>query len=85
MSRSLEISTWFDSGVAQGATHMLVVDDLHDHEPYPVYIKMNEQFWSRYDCLHGKNNQKVIEVFDLRDEKRSQFDTTEPTMRTPPK
>ena len=85
MSRSPEISTWFDSGVAQNATHLLVVDDLEDHEMYPIYIKANEQFWSRYDCLHGKNKQSVYEVFDLRDDKTFQFDSLSPIMRTPPR
>lgn len=33
-----DISGWFDRGVAEGATHMIVVCDGFDLDDYPVYV-----------------------------------------------
>lgn len=33
-----DLSGWFDEGVKQGATHMVVVCDTFSHEDFPVYV-----------------------------------------------
>ena len=38
MTTKHEIAQWFDRGVSEGATHMIVVCDTFDHEDYPVYV-----------------------------------------------
>lgn len=60
-----EIRQWFESGVEQGATHMIVVCDTYDWEDYPIYVMPGQNAQSAYDELHGKNMQKVMEVYKL--------------------
>lgn len=33
---------WFDEGVRQGATHMIVVCDTYDGDNFPVYVTSDE-------------------------------------------
>jgi hypothetical protein len=37
-----DIRRWFEAGVTQGATHMIVVCDTFDYEDFPVYVMPNE-------------------------------------------
>jgi hypothetical protein len=37
-----DIKRWFERGVEQKATHMIVVCDTFDHEDYPVYVKQGD-------------------------------------------
>lgn len=68
-----EISTWFDEGVEQGATHMIVVCDTFDHEDYPVYVKLGEDVRETYKKYDGQNMQRVMEVYSLKKSKESQL------------
>jgi hypothetical protein len=68
-----EISSWFDRGVKQGATHMIVVCDTFDHEDYPCYAESPEDAQKVYDEHNGPNMQRVMEVYDLRMDKASQL------------
>lgn len=61
-----EISTWFDAGVALGATHMIVACDTFDHEDYPVYVKFGEDVHEKYKEYNGQDMQRVMEVYSLR-------------------
>jgi hypothetical protein len=36
------ISGWFDTGVARGASHMLIVCDTFDQNDYPFYVQPGE-------------------------------------------
>ena len=76
-----EISEWFDEGVRQGATHMVVVCDTFAYEDYPVYVKPTENVYDVYDKNGGDkgendNMQRVMEVYDLRADKAEQVNAT---------
>lgn len=59
------LKEWFDRGVEEGASHMIVVCDTFDHEDYPVYVGQGEDFWKKYDQYDGKDMQRIMEVYDL--------------------
>lgn len=68
-----DIDSWFDRGVSENATHMIIVCDTFSWDDYPVYIYAGEDFYSQYDRFtNGKNMQKVMEVYDLSMSKESQ-------------
>jgi hypothetical protein len=64
MTTRQEISEWFDAGVAQNATHMIVICDTFDMSDYPVYVYPGED-------VHEKvrdnvvNMQMLVEVYAL--------------------
>lgn len=72
-----DLSAWFDEGVEQGASHMIVVCDTFDHEDYPVFIMPGADARSYAAEQFGwpdiKNMQRVMEVYDLRKNKDSQL------------
>lgn len=68
-----EISGWFDRGVAQGASHLIVVCDTYDHEDYPVFADSDEDALRQYAAHNGQNMQRVMEVYDLRQDKLEQL------------
>jgi len=70
-----DISEWFDRGVKQKATHMLVVCDSFDHEDYPVYVKASESVREKYnEYEQGKHSmQSVMEVYCLGKNKAKQL------------
>ena len=74
MATSLfQLREWFDAGVKEGATHMLVVCDTYDWDDFPVYVKPGQDARAVYSATHGHNMQKVMEVYDLKADKESQF------------
>lgn len=68
-----EISDWFDRGVAQKATHMLVVCDTYGHEDYPCFANSDADAIELHSYYDGKNMQGVMEVYDLRANKTEQM------------
>lgn len=64
MTTQSEIGAWFDQGIEQGATHMLVVCDTFDWDDYPVYAKGLKDAHERVKAAHGGMN-KLMEVYDL--------------------
>lgn len=68
-----EIGRWFDEGVKQGATHMIVVCDTYDWEDYPVYVMPNEDAYVKYNERNGENMQRVMEVYNLKINKKEQL------------
>ena len=68
-----EISIWFDRGVAQKATHMIVVCDTLDHEDYPCFASSDADAIEQHSYYDGKNMQRVMEVYDLRAGKAEQM------------
>ena len=68
-----DISAWFDMGVQQGATHMIVVCDTFDHEDYPVFVLPGEDVREKYKKYDGENMQRVMEVYSLKKSKESQL------------
>ena len=68
-----EISDWFDRGVAQKATHMIVVCDTYGHEDYPCFANSDAGAIELHSYYDGKNMQRVMEVYDLRANKTEQM------------
>jgi len=74
MATTLEdISEWFDAGVENGATHLIVVCDCYDYEDYPVYVNPGESARERFEHYNGPNMQKVMEVYNLLGDKDKQL------------
>ena len=61
----MDIRDWLEIGIKDGATHMLVVHDEEGVGDYPIYIMPSSDAQKRIDLLDGKNNQKVLEVYNL--------------------
>lgn len=62
MTTRNEISQWFDEGVAQNATHMIIVCDTFDYEDYPIFIKDGNP---RERINNLGSMQKLVEVYKL--------------------
>lgn len=73
MTTKLEIEAWFNEGVRQGATHMIVVCDTFDHEDYPIYTTGAKHTREQYAAHNGVNMQRVMEVYDLSAGKAAQL------------
>lgn len=67
------ISRWFDAGLEQGATHMIVVCDTFDHDDYPVYVKPTQDSREVAKEFDGENMQRIMEVYDLRMDQEAQM------------
>lgn len=68
-----QIGRWFDAGVEQGATHMLVVCDTFDYEDYPVYVMPGEDVRARAQDNNGRNMTRLMEVYCLGMDKAKQL------------
>jgi hypothetical protein len=64
MTTKEEIGQWFDRGVEEGATHMLVVCDTYDWDDYPVYVKLGEDAREQA-AKYPHDMQKLMEVYNL--------------------
>ena len=70
MTSKVYISLWFDEGVEEGNTHMLVVCDTFSYEDYPVYVKKGEDVHDRVKYYDGRSMQRVMEVYVLDPKKK---------------
>lgn len=61
-----DIERWFKSGVAQGATHLIVVCDTFDWEDFPVYVMPNQDARTTTALHDGHNMEQVMECYNLR-------------------
>jgi hypothetical protein len=70
-----EISQWFDNGVnnPEKPTHMIVVCDTYEYDDYPVYVNPSEDVQKIYEKYNGPNMQRVIEVYNLKEDKTPQM------------
>jgi hypothetical protein len=68
-----EIGQWFDYGVKETATHMIVVCDTFSHDDYPAYVHTLSEFWERYKYYDNQNMQRIMEVYDLGADKAEQM------------
>ncbi len=60
------IAGWFDEGVAQGATHLIVVRDEFDHDDCPVFVKPGDDVREVEDRYHNlREMSRVMEVYWL--------------------
>lgn len=75
MTTQKTISTWFDMGVEQGATYMIVICDTYDWKDYPIFVFSDEDIHERNEH-YNKNMQKVMEIYNLRMKKQPQIKAT---------
>lgn len=68
-----DLSGWFDDGVAQQATHMIVVCDTFDYTDFPVYVRPDEDPRAAVDREAAESMQQIMEVYDLRRDKSAQL------------
>lgn len=60
-----DIKGWLRRGVAEEATHVIIVCDTYEHENYPVFVLPGEDVFERASKYNGSNMQTVDEVYDL--------------------
>ena len=66
MAASLEtIKSHFSLGLANGATHMVMVCDTFDYEDYPVYVEDGQSVQEVVDQYNSASMQRVMEVYKL--------------------
>lgn len=68
-----DIQEWFEDGVEQGATHLIVVCDEFDYEDYPVYVMPGEKVHDKVSEYDAKSMQRVMEVYNLRMDMKRQL------------
>lgn len=68
-----EISRWFDVGVNNGATHMIVATDTFDYSDYPIYVFSSESVSKQVEYRQSVSMSRVMEVYDLSMDKQSQL------------
>jgi hypothetical protein len=59
------IRGWLERGLAEGATHVIVVCDTFDHDDYPVMVQPGEDVREKSEEYSGKEMQRVMEVYNL--------------------
>lgn len=67
-----EISRWFDEGVKKGKKYLIVVCDAFDHEDYPVFTD-DKDFSDKYEHYKKANMQRIMEVYNLNEDKDVQL------------
>jgi len=72
-SSKKDIEVWFDQGVKQDDTHMIIICDTFDWSDYPIYVKKGQKVEEIVDLQNGNNMQKVVEVYDLKQDKMEQI------------
>jgi hypothetical protein len=65
MTTKSDIAAWFQRGISDHKTHMIVVVDTYDHEDYPVYVSAGENSRTKAAEYNGKDMQRVMEVYNL--------------------
>ena len=69
-----EIKLWFERGTLDPEnTHMIVVCDTFDCDDYPVYVSKNEDVRMVASEYDNKNMQKIMEVYNLKDDMEKQL------------
>jgi len=66
------LRAWFDEGKAAGKEFMMVGHDTFDHEDYPVFCSRHD-FSAERAKRDGVNMQRIIEVYDLSQDRETQM------------
>lgn len=69
----LDLSRWFDRGVSEGASHMIVATDQFDWDDFPVYVDDPAKVRDEVSRLESQSMTGVMEVYDLRADKLAQM------------
>lgn len=75
MTTRMDLKVWFDMGVKQGATYMIVVCDTFDYGDYPAYVTKEENI---HDCIsyyRRASMQRIMEIYDLSIDRDKQLST----------
>ncbi len=68
------ISKWFDRGVKENFTHLIVVTDTFEYSDYPVYVEEGSDVRKMVESVDAKSMQKVTEVYHLASDRDQQLD-----------
>lgn len=68
-----DINRWFEQGLNEGATHMIVVCDTFDYEDYPVYVSPGSNAREVAAQLGSQSMQQVMEVYAMHLDKAAQL------------
>ena len=61
-----QIAKWFDIGVKNGATHLVVACDTMDLDDYPIYVSPADDVRKVVaPLIRGDNMQRLMEVYHL--------------------
>lgn len=76
MAASYEtLANWFDRGIEQEATHMIIVVDEFDYNDYAMYhTGTAEEIKRKVEIINQQNMQRVMGVYNLAKDKKEQFD-----------
>lgn len=61
----MDLKVWFDRGVKEKATYMIVVCDTFDYGDYPAYVSKDENVHDRITYYKMSPMQRIMEVYDL--------------------
>ena len=74
-----DLREWFERGVEDGATHMIVVCDTFSYEDYPVYVMPGEDARAKFNEHQNPGKMSsVMEVYNLSQDKEEQLKTSGP-------
>jgi len=68
-----DLIKWFQKGVRNNQSHMIVVCDTYDYDDYPVYINSLEEFEEEYKRVISHSSETIMEVYDLKMDMDSQM------------
>ena len=60
-----EIRKWLNDAKMADASHVIVVCDTYDYSDYPVFVKKTDDIHQKIDVYHGKNMQRIMEIYNL--------------------
>lgn len=61
----MDLKRWFDNGVKQKATHMIIAVDTFDYEDYPVYVLPEDDVHEKINTVRMAPMQRIMEIYDL--------------------
>lgn len=68
-----DLRAWFDKGVAEGFTHMIVVCDTFDHMDFPVYVLPSEDVKVVEATYAKQAMSRIMEVYNLSMDREQQL------------
>lgn len=60
-----DLRRWLKQGKDKKASHMMIICDTFDWKEYPIYVMPTQIAKDIYNSFHMKNEQKVMEVYNL--------------------
>lgn len=77
-----DIGSWFDYGVREGFSHMLVIFDGFDQDIAPAYVTPDEDVYAIIERHGPANFQEVLGLYNMQAEKGPQLRNPLPIPRT---